>query len=464
MRSNEVFDALQVLAATSGKNDKRSALAHYMEDADFARVVKAALDPFIVFNMGPTLKEPLNLHQAGTPTTNFDAATWSLINHLAERRVTGRLAAEAVEIEFRRLNERSAKLLWRILRKDLRAGFSEESVNKVKPGFIPVFPYMRCSALKNIKLGKLPWNSGIILQKKADGLFANLNFFSAENSEGAFGAGVAFVTRQGSPLPVDKFTELENEIRSYIKPGTQTHGELLIERNGVILPREQSNGIFNRIAEGGDFPPGHRPIYEAWDQIPLSAVRPKGTHKVPYKARLADLSSQIPPKETGTPLRLIPSAIVFDQAEMMAGYREYLAAGQEGAVGKRPDGVWKDGTSRDQWKLKLDVTVDLRLVGLRDGEGKNASTFGALICQTEDGLLEVGVAGMTDAVRKAIFDDRENLLGNAIVAVKANGIMKPKVGGDLYSLFLPRYGEIRKDKTRADTLLEVQDQFDSAVA
>ena len=41
--------------------------------------------------------------------------------------------------------------------------------------------------------------------------------------------------------------------------------------------------------------------------------------------------------------------------------------------------------------------------------------------------------------------------------------MTPTTSNGLYSLFLPRFVEFRKDKTTADSLQQVKDQFDSAM-
>jgi DNA ligase-1 len=43
----------------------------------------------------------------------------------------------------------------------------------------------------------------------------------------------------------------------------------------------------------------------------------------------------------------------------MIHYRELLLAGKEGSVIGNGDGIWKDGTSKDKIKLKLEVPVDL---------------------------------------------------------------------------------------------------------
>jgi hypothetical protein len=49
------------------------------------------------------------------------------------------------------------------------------------------------------------------------------------------------------------------------------------------------------------------------------------------------------------------------------------------------------------------------------------------------------------------------------MAVKANDIMAPTGKKTKWSLFLPVHVEIRDDKTVADSLQQVKDQFESAI-
>ena len=83
--------------------------------------------------------------------------------------------------------------------------------------------------------------------------------------------------------------------------------------------------------------------------------------------------------------------------------------------------------------------------------------------QSSDGLLEVGVTGLKDEMRKNLWDMKDQLIaGEAIVSVRFNDIMKPKKEGELHSLFLPRFIELRLDKKEPDSLERVIEQFEAA--
>ena len=49
------------------------------------------------------------------------------------------------------------------------------------------------------------------------------------------------------------------------------------------------------------------------------------------------------------------------------------------------------------------------------------------------------------------------------MTVRGNSVLKPSESSPVHSLFLPRFVEIRTDKTKADTLAQVLAQFDAAV-
>lgn len=447
MNSKEIYDAIEKIANTSSKNEKLALVKGYAVDGIFRSVLVCAYDPFRTYGIAAI---PTKQYSGDSV---FDALTWVLLDRLASRDLTGNNARHMVQQEINRLNDESSELFRRILKKDLRAGFSASTINKAVSGLIPKPPYMRCCLPKDTDLSKFDWKTGVISQEKADGMFANINY----EDEGL----VSITSRQGSPFPSEPFADLMNEVEERLAPGAQYHGELLVRKGGKILPREQSNGVLNSILKGGQFEEDEHPIYQVWDGIPLDAVVTKGKHETYYSARLKILVRLLN-KVVGDLVTIVPTRIVHSLEDAYKHYSELLKKGKEGTVIKDPRAIWRDGTSKSQCKLKLEVDVDLLVVGFLPGEGKNASTFGSVLTQSADGLLEVAVSGFTDSARQEIHAKSADVIGT-IMTVKANSIMRPAKEGDKHSLFLPRYVEFRTDKTEADTLQRVIDQFDSAV-
>lgn len=139
MNSDFIFDTIEEVASTSKTKQKLEIINSKLANNELvASLFKFTYDPLIRFGVRDV--EPLGIH--GTNTIDFESV--SLLNNLYESQLTGNAAREALKTEFERLTEKSANLLYRVIQKDLRAGFSDSTVNKVYKNLIPEFPYMRC--------------------------------------------------------------------------------------------------------------------------------------------------------------------------------------------------------------------------------------------------------------------------------------------------------------------------------
>ena len=443
MTTDRIFNLIETIAATPGKNDKVALLRAHQHDMDLPEILFLAYNPFYTYGVR-SLPEATPQGSGG-----FTASTRGMLMDLVNRSLTGSAARDRIGHELSKLSPASAELLRRVLLKDMRAGINESTINSVMKGLIPEFAYMRCSLPKHVKLDKFDWARGVYSQVKADGLFVNINY----ERDGT----VQFVSRQGHPFRMEGYPKLVALVRRHLKPGTQTHGEMVILKDGQVLPRKDGNGVINSVNAGESFAMDEEPVLQLWDQIPLSEVKPGGKYQIHYDVRMTELKEQVGLGYHN--LHIIQTRIVYSWAEAQAHRAEVVAAGGEGTVIKDANGPWMDGTSKWQVKLKLEVTVDLKITGFTGGKGKFAKWFGALVTETEDGLLSTDVSGMSDAMRKKISENRQEYLG-AVVSVMANDLSE--IPGQKAALMHPRLDEIRRDKRVADTLDQVRDQFSSA--
>lgn len=451
MNSNEVLAVLNQIAATSSRNAKQALVAEHIEDSQFQWALTMAYNPYNIFGILPVGDEV-----GGGQCEFVEAGVTELLDRLVSRTLTGQAARDALNATYAVLSVESGDLLTRILRKDLRAGFSESTCNKAKKGLIPEFAYMRCSLPKDTKLKEWPWAMGVLSQEKADGTFANGNL----NTDGAF----TFLSRQGTIYPMSEMEELATEMRRFMPQGFQYHGEILVEENGVILDRELGNGVMSSIASGGKFEPGQRPVYVIWDMVPLEAVQ-TGKHSLPYARRFTAIVTAL--KNSGAKsIKPIPTRICKTLRQALEHCKELVAQGKEGTVIKKPTMEWKDGTSKDQIKLKLTAECDLQVVGVLLGKKgtKNEHRAGSLSCVTSDGLLKVDVTVKNEKMRDDVDANQDNWVGS-IIPVLFNDVMKPSESSDCHSLFLPRMAEAayRTDKSEPDSLERVYAQLDGAI-
>lgn len=439
MNSTDILKALDAIAEAKPK-EKLTLLAKYVADDEFKRVLNAAYNPFVTFGIKPG-------RVTGHGKADFDATTWATLSALANRKLVGSDAKETCDRTMDQMNPASAELFWRIANKDLKAGFTENTINKVIKDFIPEFPYMRCSLPAKVDLSKWEWEEGIISQLKSDGRFTNINV--------ELGGEVNLTSRQGKALPIEKFFAIVADLKSYAPRGTQTHGEMVVIRDGKILPRQTGNGMIEAVCDGGDWEAGCTPHLQVWDNIPLTAVKKKGECLTPYAQRLAGIMKAFKEAES---VKVIETRIVKSIAEAVAHFIEVLKRGGEGTVIKRKKGIWKDtgsAGSPDQVKMKLDAEVELEVTGYRDGKegSKRESTIGALECASSCREVEVGVgSGLKDKDLEFFAKARAAGEVGFIVCVRFNDLLEPSESNEKHSLFLPRYIELRKDKTTADNI------------
>lgn len=452
MNTNEIFEVIESIAMETSKNVKIDRIKANIGDEEFCNVLAYAYDPFLTFGI-----QQLPPANTGTGSKQFDEVTWGLLDSLALRRLTGNDAREAVEREINKLFPESSELLRRIIRKDLRAGFSASTINKAKKNLIKEIPYMRCSLPKDANLDEWSWAEGVYSQEKADGMFINVSY---EKS------GIVLITsRQGSEFPIDKFGKLVSEVKDRLTNNYQYHGEVVVMRDGVICERQIGNGILNSVLSGGDFGDNETPVFMVWDKINLISAASKGKCATPYRTRFNELLNQLR-NSSGDSIVIIPTRLTYSLQDALLHYRELLKLGKEGTVIKHPELIWKDGTSKDQIKLKMEIDVDLKIVAIipgRDGT-KNEGRAGSLTCESSCGGLRVDVTVKNEAMRNFIDTTPNDWIGKVIV-VRANSIMYPSDSNASYSLFLPRMVEswYRVDKVEADDLEDIISQFQSAV-
>lgn len=449
MSSDSLLDKLELIAATKGTKAKAAIVATYTAwERDVARW---ALDPTINYYIAKL--DPVTANGVA----EWEGCEFQLLENLASRALSGNEALDQVKFTMRELTAKSAELLRRVILKDLKCGAGVTMTNSAFPGLITDFPYMRCSLPKTSNFDTFDWSAGVYSQLKANGSFGRIGRLD--------GGEVVITTRQGNVYPDGTLTSLKDNASLIFNPNTETHGELMVRRGDVTLPRAEGNGMLNSLLQGGKLDEGYEVAFDCWDQIPLSAAVSKGKCATPYKERINNLLAQTGFWSGRSLISLIETRFVCSKVEAFAHYREKLAQGLEGTVVKCPKGLWRDGDSKDQVKLKLEVDVDLRIVGFRDGTAgaRTEATFGSVVCQTIDGQLEVAVSGFKRDVEAYIHENRDSILGK-IMCVRANEVSPPSESSELYSLFHPRFVEIRHDKVEADTLAQVKMQFENAIA
>ena len=229
-------------------------------------------------------------------------------------------------------------------------------------------------------------------------------------------------------------------------------GELLVvDSGGRPLDRKTGNGILNKaIKNTQSEEEGAQVRAVLWDAIPYDYFI-KRKYSIPYKSRLEELSRAIYQLKANSSLAylisIVYTEIVEDYYIADKLFRKFLAQGQEGIIIKSMHGIWEDKRSKHQIKFKAELECDLRIVDWEKGTGKNSNRLGALVCESECGSIRVNVgSGYTDEQRDLFTV--ETVLGK-IATIKYNARIQDKAG-NVESLFLPTFIELREDKNEAD--------------
>ena len=362
-----------------------------------------------------------------------------LLDKLATREVTGNAAKDLANALANKLNARGQVLLHRTLTRTMDFGVNEKGINKVVPSLLPSNSYMRCSGYNKGAIQKwLDKGDGVIAQEKMDGMFVVIN--PTEHY---------IRTRAGKYFNPDLFPQVWEDLSFAVGSNRVFHGEILTYNNGVLNAREVSNGILNSTLKK-DTDPGEYKIF-IWDCVSENSEDGMADF-TPYEKRFKCVFQQI----TGKVCFPVLYKEIACMEDIEAFYKEILQKGGEGLVIKNATAPWENKTSKFQLKMKQEVDVDLKIVGFQAGKGKFTGMVGSVICESADGLLQVDCSGMNDSTRQYITNNQQSLL-NTIICVKANSVMENT--GKKHSLFLPRFVELREDKTEADTFERIKELF-----
>jgi hypothetical protein len=426
-----INEFLNSLAENASRNFKIDQLNAQSDNETLREVIRLALDPFTQF-----YQRKIPEYTTDSKQTSLTQAMLALYD-LKERVVTGNAAIEYLRMLLSSVSADDAKVLERIISKDLKCGVDVSTANKVWSGLIPEYPCMLCSPFEQKLVDKIKFPA--YAQMKMDGMR-----FNAIVRDGK----VEFRSRNGKQILLlgnleAEFAALAGNIDCVFD------GELLVMLEGdhQFADRQTGNGILNK-ANKGTISAKEAALVHAtvWDLIPYVQFI-DGYCQTPYSKRYSTLQAIIAKqKADGKKIWNVTSTIVETLEEAQEIFQGYLAEGFEGIILKDGAGVWEDKRSKTQIKFKGELECDLKIVAVEEGKGKAAGMLGAIICESADAIVKVNVgSGFNDAQRKQYW--KENLV-DKIVAVKYNARIKNKSGEE--SLFLPVFIELRDDKDVAD--------------
>jgi len=458
MEIKKIFDEI---SSCSGDIAKKKILEKYNENKTLKDVLYLACSKRVKFYLKQILEY--------TPDENGESLQWALdgLKPIISREYTGGQAQKWLSTVMSSISADDAYIIERIIDKDPKIGMGTTYINEVFPKLLEDTPYQGAKPYKKKLVDKLIATGNAVSQMKLDGRYQNAIIR---------GGDVILETRQGEVTTLTNAKFL-NEL-AILGDEIVLNGELTIESvpnrriaNGMLnslndiftkmkkrSEKENNGKITSFLNEYGEIF-GVENIdmqyildkitYTVWDMISVEEYF-KMESNIPYDKRYNNLSVLI---ETARPdmVKLVETIHIKTFEEAMGHFTNLLSQDLEGTIVKDFKSKWKHGKGNHQIKLKLEMNLDLKIIGFQYGNKgtKNENVISTLLVESSCGLLKTNPSGMDEKMMLDVTNRQEELLGS-IVEIRCCGLSQNSKGE--WSTQHPSVVELRNDKDESDSL------------
>lgn len=385
-------------------NDRDTVLAS-QECPELLQYLNYALSPDITFGLKQVPKAiPAQI-------AILDAAEWwtelaSILDELADRKLTGNAAKKRVGSFLGLCTENEAKWAERVITQDLRLGFGASTVNRIWPDTISQFKIPLAKPFKDLKSLKGSWAR----QPKMDG-----GRFVARLKKN--GGSVKLLSRTGKEwgqafdpikLSVEKLSK-----KLDLSYDATIDGEVVIFKNG----RMDFQAMQRLFHVDDDRKPEGDMVYVLFD---FCTTKEYDNPTLTYGERFQSLQDVVGRKigDLRSNLRIIDSCVVVDpdkESLDKAANDFVIQLGCDGAIIRRTDVVPKNSKTSDITKVKPFEDAEAYIRGKIEGKGHLVGSLGTMECELIDKkgkatgiIFEIGTGeGLTKGVRQELWDDRD---------------------------------------------------------
>ena len=426
MKYEVINEMLNTLAGISSSKEKMAKLKEFSKSengSELKTVFKFAYDK-VDYTYGVSVD---TIEEYTSNGDHYDDMI-DLLNDLSNRKLTGNNALGACR-SFINEHPDVSPLFMKIIDRDMKVGINLKSLMKVWKDISSVVKYCRCDVFSRKTANKIAFPA--FIQLKCDGTYRE-----AYVKDGK----VQFKTRSGE----DYSNPVLEEILKALPDGYYTGEFTLGKADNPDANRAEGNGNIN-----SDNPNFENIHFTIWDF--LTEEEYAGITKTPYQIRFENLKFILDGLNSDL-VHVVPCTLVNNIDEALEVVSDYMNKGLEGGVLKSLGMHFKDGTSKEQLKIKLKVDVEVRCTGFIEGtkgtkyEGKNK----VIVFETDDGKIKGQCSGMTDAMVGEVTKNPQKYL-NKVLSVQFNDLVKAE-GHEYFALSHPRFVEWRDDKNETDTL------------
>jgi DNA ligase-1 len=400
-------------------------------NSEFFEGCRLALDAMITFGL-KQIPEKTDEDGPGLPWDSFTLA----LTGFTTRNVTGNTARDMIQ----QMMKSATKNQWngwyrRILIKDMRAGFSEKTINKVVEKKWPDFavPVFSCQLAHDSANHESKVTGDKLIEVKLDGV----RVITIVYTDGR----VDQFSRNGKELV--NFPHIVDQIKEVIKKSPPPYDLVL---DGEIMSSSFQD-LMKQVHRKDNVEASDATLY-LFDMCPLDKFQ-SGKWDMMQITRTLMVQAWVDQNHDIMPnvKCLAADRIDLDTDDGQLRFKEINSAaivgGYEGIMIKDPNAPYECKRSVAWLKLKPFIEVSLAVVAVEEGTGKNAGKLGALVCEgVDDGkAIRVNVgSGLTDEDRVTYWANADTLIGD-IVEVRADAITQNQDG--TYSLRFPRFKGFR---------------------
>jgi len=376
------------------------------------------------------------------PWLDFEKMLFRLMN----REVTGNAARDEVESMSQRFDSDEWNNFCRnVIRKDLRCGVSDKTINKVVKKSEYEIPIFGCQLATNSE-GRPEMKGRKRLEPKLDGVRVLMRVVHNDMGE----VVTTCYSRNGKIF--ENFTLIEQQVQENFFKFVRATGDRSL-MNGFWLDGEVIGNSFQELmrqARRKENAKADDSVFNIFDIIPADDWE-RGYWNAQLHKRVAILEKLRPVIDTMPNVELLPHIMVdLDTGEgrdqLMRYAKDNVNAGFEGIMIKDINSPYECKRNTFWMKWKPTITVDLTVVDLEEGTGRNVGRLGALVCEGIDDGKEISVnvgSGFSDDDRDNFWSDRSLVVGRT-VEILCDVITQNQDG--TYSLRFPRFIRFRDDK------------------
>lgn len=412
---------------------------------NFLSFTKACYNPYVTFGV-KQIPDTVGITDAENPWDDFN----ELMLLLSQRRLTGHAARDAIQEMAERFDSNEWNtFLAPVLRRDLRAGISDKTINKICKKTDYEIPIFGCQLATNSE-GRPEMKGVKRLEPKLDGVRVLMMVIPSD-----FGDITTICFSRNGKL-FENFTHIEEQVRENFTKLLRSCANVDQSRgliNGFVLDGEVIGNTFQELmrqARRKSDVQADDSVFNIFDILPLEDFR-RGYWNAQLSKRIKLLEAMRPVVDTMANVELLPHIMVdldiaegHDQLNRYA--KDQVNAGFEGIMIKEVGAPYECKRSTSWMKWKPTITVDLEVIGIEEGTGRNLRRLGALVCHGTDDGKEITVnvgSGFSDADRDDYWTNRNLVIGRT-AEVLCDVITQNQDG--TYSLRFPRFVRFRDDK------------------